>query len=36
VFFLAGRIPEGECPLHEKGGLAGKIIKGVKELIDGD
>jgi penicillin-binding protein 1B len=36
VYFLAERTPEEECPLHEKGGIAGKIMKGVKDLIDGD
>ena len=36
VYFLAGRAPDEYCPLHEKGGFAGKIIKGVKELINGD
>ena len=36
VYFLAEHAPDEYCPLHEKGGFAGKIIKGVKELIDGD
>ena len=36
VYFLAGRTPEEYCPLHDKGGFTGKIIKGVKDLIDGD
>jgi len=36
VYFLADRKPEGDCPLHEKGGIAGKIMKGVKDLIDGE
>ena len=36
VYFLAGRTPEEECPLHDRGGFAGKIMKGVKDLIDGD
>jgi hypothetical protein len=36
VYFLAGRTPTGLCPLHAKGGVAGKIIKSVKELIDGN
>jgi penicillin-binding protein 1B len=36
VYFLAGHTPEGHCPLHDKGGFAGKIIKGVKDLIDGN
>jgi penicillin-binding protein 1B len=36
VYFLSGHAPEGECELHDKGGFAGKIIKGVKGLIDGN
>ena len=36
VYFLAGHTPQGHCPLHDKGGFAGKIIKGVKDLIDGN
>ena len=36
VYFLAGRAPDEHCPLHDKGGFAGKIIKGVKDLIDAD
>jgi penicillin-binding protein 1B len=36
VYFLAGRAPTEDCPLHDKGGFAGKIIKGVKGLIDGN
>ena len=36
VYFLAGHTPEGHCPLHDKGGFAGKIIKGVKDLINSD
>ena len=36
VYFLAGRTPDEECPLHDKGGFTGKIIEGVKDLIDGD
>jgi penicillin-binding protein 1B len=36
VYFLAGHTPQGLCPLHDKGGFAGKIIKGVKGLIDGN
>jgi penicillin-binding protein 1B len=34
VYFLAGHTPQGHCPLHDKGGFAGKIIKGVKDLIN--
>ncbi len=34
VFFLADRIPTEHCPLHEKGGITGKIIEGVKDLIN--
>jgi penicillin-binding protein 1B len=36
VYFLSGHTPEGHCPLHDKGGFARKIIKGVKDLIDGN
>jgi penicillin-binding protein 1B len=36
VYFLAGHTPEGLCPLHKGRGIAGKIIKGVKDLIDGN
>jgi penicillin-binding protein 1B len=36
VHFLAARAPEEECPLHAKEGIAGKIIKGVKGLINDD
>jgi len=36
VYFLAGHTPEGPCPLHKGSGIAGKIIKGVKDLIDGN
>jgi penicillin-binding protein 1B len=36
VYFLAGRTPTGYCPLHAKSGIAGKIIKGVKDLINGN
>jgi penicillin-binding protein 1B len=36
VYFLTGHTPQGLCPLHDKGGFAGKIIKGVKDLIDGN
>jgi len=36
VYFLAGHTPEGPCPLHSRSGIAGKIIKGVKNLINGN
>jgi membrane carboxypeptidase/penicillin-binding protein len=36
VYFLAGHTPHEPCPLHDKGGFTGKIINGVKDLIDGD
>jgi penicillin-binding protein 1B len=36
VYFLADRKPDGYCPLHDRGGIAGKIMKGVKDLIDGE
>jgi penicillin-binding protein 1B len=36
VYFLADRKPDGYCPLHDNGGIAGKIMKGVKDLIDGE
>jgi penicillin-binding protein 1B len=36
VYFLTGHTPTADCPLHAKGGLAGKIIKGVKDLINGN
>ena len=34
VYFLTGRTPDGKCTLHAKGGIAGKIIEGVKGLIN--
>ena len=34
VYFLAGHAPTENCSLHDKGGLAGKIIKGIKGLIN--
>ena len=34
VYFLADHTPDGECPLHAKDGIADKIIKGVKGLIN--
>ena len=34
VYFLAGHAPTEHCSLHDKGGLAGKIIKGIKGLIN--
>jgi penicillin-binding protein 1B len=36
VYFLAGLTPSEHCPLHEKSGIAGKIIKSVKDLINDD
>ncbi len=36
VYFLAGNSPAAHCALHAKRGITGKIIKGVKELIDGN
>jgi penicillin-binding protein 1B len=36
VYFLAGHTPTADCPLHTKNGIAGKIIKGVKDLINGN
>jgi penicillin-binding protein 1B len=36
VYFLTGHAPTQQCPLHNKGGIAGKIIKGVKDLIHAD
>ena len=36
VYFLTGRTPTEPCPLHEKAGIAGKIIEGVKELMNDD
>jgi len=36
VYFLAGHTPAADCPLHAKNGIAGKIIKGVKDLINGN
>jgi penicillin-binding protein 1B len=34
VYFLIAHAPEEPCPLHAKDGIAGKIIKGVKGLIN--
>ncbi|MGD8611548.1 MAG: PBP1A family penicillin-binding protein [Desulfobacterales bacterium] len=34
VYFLTAHVPDGECPLHAKDGIAGKIIKGIKGLIN--
>jgi penicillin-binding protein 1B len=34
VYFLAGHTPSEDCPLHDKGGFAGKIIKRIKGLIN--
>lgn len=36
VYFLAGHTPAADCPLHAKNGIAGKIIKGVKDLFNGN
>jgi hypothetical protein len=36
VCFLTAHAPAEKCPLHAKEGIAGKIIRGVKELIDAD
>jgi len=36
VYFLIGHTPAADCPLHAKRGIAGKIIKGVKDLINGN
>ena len=33
-YFLAGQTPAEHCPLHAKGGIAGKIIENAKDLID--
>jgi penicillin-binding protein 1B len=33
-YFIAGQIPAAHCPLHTKGGIAGKIIESTKDLID--
>ena len=35
VYFLTGHTPAADCPLHAKRGIAGKFIKGVKDLING-
>ncbi len=34
VYFLSGHTPAEHCPLHEKAGIADKIIKGVKDLMN--
>ncbi len=36
VYFLTGHTPGGHCPLHAEDGIAGKIIKGVRGLINDD
>ena len=36
VYFLTAHMPDEQCPLHAKDGIAGKIIKGVKGLINDD
>jgi penicillin-binding protein 1B len=35
-YFLAGRTPAEHCPLHAKGGIAGKIIESLKDVIEKD
>ena len=35
-YFLADHVPTGHCPLHATGGIAGKIINSVKDLIEDD
>jgi penicillin-binding protein 1B len=35
-YFLAGHTPTEHCALHAKGGIAGKIIESLKDLIDED
>ena len=36
VYFLTAHAPGEKCSLHSKEGIAGKIIKGVKGLINAD
>jgi penicillin-binding protein 1B len=36
VYFLTATAPVEKCPLHSKDGIAGKIIRGVKGLINAD
>jgi penicillin-binding protein 1B len=36
VYFLTAHTPEEQCPLHANDSIAGKIIKGVKGLINDD
>ncbi len=36
VYFLTAHTPQEPCPLHAKDGIADKIIKGVKGLINDD
>jgi penicillin-binding protein 1B len=36
TYFLTDHVPTELCPLHAEGGIAGKIIKGLKDLIDGN
>jgi penicillin-binding protein 1B len=33
-YFLADQTPTEQCPLHAKGGIAGKIIENAEDLID--
>jgi penicillin-binding protein 1B len=35
-YFLAGRTPTEHCALHAKGGIAGKIIESLKDVIEED
>ena len=35
-YFLAGQTPAEHCPLHVKGGIAGKIIESARDLSDDD
>jgi hypothetical protein len=34
VYFLTDHPPGDPCPLHPDGGIAGKIIRGVKGLMN--
>ena len=36
VYFLTATAPDESCPLHAKDGIAGKIIRGVKGLLNAD
>jgi penicillin-binding protein 1B len=35
-YFLSGQTPAEHCPLHARGGIAGKIIESAKDLSDED